>query len=73
MDAFRLRVRGQAHQVEVGNGLGEAEFIAVAEPVAVPALVPAFDEDAAKTVPGGEVDILLRVGSRRAMCRALGP
>src|SRR3546814_5632476 len=45
----------------------------MAEPIAVPALVPALDEHAAEAVVRREVDILLRPPGRRAMLGAFGP
>ena len=54
-----------------GYGLGEAEILAVREPVAIPALVPAFDQHAAKAVWRREVDVALAF--RRWSRRASGP
>src|SRR3546814_18174100 len=45
----------------------------MAEPIAVPALVPTLDEHAAEAVLRREVDILLRPLGRRAMLGAFGP
>ena len=51
----------------------EAEVAPVREPVAVPAAVPALDQDAAEAVGGGEVDVALRVRGGRAVLRARAP
>ena len=59
LDAFRGGIFAEALDIVIGIGLGEAEDVAIVEPFAVPALVPAFDEDAGEAVLGGEVDIAL--------------
>ncbi len=71
--AALLRVGRDRLEVEVGRRLGEAEVAPVREPVAVPAAVPALDQDAAKSVGGGEVDVALRVRRGRAMPRSRAP
>src|SRR3546814_18031152 len=45
----------------------------MAEPIAVPALVPPLDENAAEAVLRREVDILFGPRGRRAVVRPLGP
>ena len=55
------------HDIEIGIGGGEIELAAVAEPGAVPAQVPAFDQDPAKAVFGGEIDVPLGVFRGRAV------
>jgi hypothetical protein len=67
--ALALRIRRECFQSEIRIRLREAEGLAVREPVAIPAGVPAFDEHAAKAVPGGEVDVAARVGGRGAVLR----
>src|SRR3546814_12391058 len=71
--ALFARIVGDRLQVEIGGRLGKAEFVAMAEPVAVPALVPALDEHAAEPVLRGEFDILPGALGRRALVRPLGP
>ena len=71
--ASLARVRGEQRQVEVGIRLGEAEVLAVRDPVAVPALVPAFDQHAAEAVLRGEVDVALHVGVVGAVLLAAAP
>ena len=72
-DALLSRIGGQARQVEIRRWLGEAEIVAMAEPFAVPALVPAFDQYAAEAMLRREVDILLRPLGRRPMFGAFRP
>ena len=70
---LRARIRGHVFEVEIGIILREAEFAAIVEPVAVPADVPAFDQDAAKAVLGGKIDILLRALGRGTVTLAGAP
>src|SRR3546814_9407762 len=71
--ALFARIVGDRLQVEIGGRLGEAEVVAMAEPIAVPALVPPLDEHAAEAVLRREVDILFGPRGRRAVVRPLGP
>src|SRR3546814_10453762 len=71
--ALLSRVIGDRLQVEIGIGFGETELVAMAEPIAVPALVPTLDEHAAETVPCREVAKLLRPHGRRAILGPPGP
>ncbi len=71
--ALLLRVRRERHDIEVRIRLGEAELVALGEPVAIPALVPAFDQHAAETMFRREVDVALRFGRGRAVFRAGAP
>src|SRR3546814_4509234 len=73
LDALLAPVIGDRLQVEIGRRLCETELVAMAEPIAVPALVPTLDEHAAEAVLRREVDILLRPLGRRAMLGAFGP
>ena len=57
LDALRAGIGGDPFEVEVRVGFGEAVVRAIAEPVAVPTCVPAFDQHAAETVGGGEIDM----------------
>src|SRR3546814_9467608 len=70
LDALLAPVIGDRLQVEIGRRLCETELVAMAEPIAVPALVPTLDEHAAEAVLRREVDILLRPLGRRAMLGA---
>ena len=72
-DALALGVRGDARKVEIGIGLGEAEVVAIGEPVPVPADIPAFDQHSGYFVIGGEIDQLERIGGGRAMLGARRP
>src|SRR3546814_3636821 len=73
LDALLAPVIRDLLLVEVGRRLCETELVAMAEPIAVPALVPTLDEHAAEAVLRREVDILLRPLGRRAMLGAFGP
>ena len=55
---LRLGVGREFLDVEIGVGLGEAELLAIAEPVTIPAHVPAFHQYAVQTIFGREVDVL---------------
>ena len=65
--AFLPRVRGDGFEVEVGIGFGEAEAVAV-EP-GLPALVPAFDQQAADSNRRSEINVTPRVVRRCAVGR----
>ena len=73
VDAFRLGVVGELGEIEIGIRFGEAELVAVLDPVAVPTLVPAFDQHAVEAVLGGEVDVALGVGGGGAVLVAGAP
>ena len=73
LHALGLAVGADALDVEIGVGLGEAELVAVGHPVAVPALVPAFDQHPAETVLRGEVDVLDGIGRCRAVPGTAAP
>ena len=67
--AFCRGISRQLFKVIVGVGLCEAEELAVEEPVAVPADIPAFDEHPFKAMLGSEIDISLGVlGCRAVRC-----
>ena len=71
--ALALRIIGHRREVEIRGRLGKAEFVAMAEPVSVPALVPAFDQNSAEPVFRGKIDIVLGPLGRGAVLRPLGP
>ena len=73
MHAFGQAIARDFLDIEIGIGFGKAEVRSIAEPVAVPTLVPAFDQDAAKAVLGGEIDIVLGMLRRRAVIGAAVP
>ncbi len=67
LDALLVGVAGQRREVVVGIGFRERERVAVLDPVAVPAHIPAFDQHAAQPVCGREIDIAFRVRRRGAV------
>ena len=73
LDAFRVRVGSQPWKVVVGVRLRERERVSVLNPVAVPAGIPAFHQNATKTVCRGEVDVSLGVLRGGAMLRPGAP
>src|SRR5438046_358470 len=68
--ALLVGVSCHLREVVVGIRLGERECIAVLYPVAVPADVPAFNQDSTQSVGSREVDVAFRVCRGRAV---LGP
>jgi D-aminopeptidase len=60
-------------EVEVRRRAGEVEVVAVAEPGAVPADVPALDQHAAEAMLRREVDVPLRIRRGRAVLRTGRP
>ena len=68
--ALLFGIGGEHLGVEVFGRLREIHVVAVAEPVPVPADVPAFDQHVRNFVGGGEIDVLLDVDVSRAV---LGP
>ena len=68
--AFAARISGNAREVEIRIGLGETEIVAPAEPIAVPADIPAFDQYALEAVTCRKVDHAPGIGSR---CTVLRP
>ena len=71
LDALRVGVRGQAGQVVVGIRLGERERVAIGDPVAVPAGVPALHQHAADPVRRRKIDVASSCS--RSWRRASGP
>src|SRR5690606_31137669 len=67
LDALLAGVSRDALDIEVRVGFGEAVAPAGAEPLAVPADVPALDEHSAEAVLGGEVDVAHGVFGGRAV------
>src|SRR3546814_1557911 len=61
VDALRRGVSGEPVGIEIGGRCREVEIVAVAQPVAVPARIPALDQPAADVVGGGEVDVFLHM------------
>src|SRR3546814_4297945 len=59
VDALRRGVSGEPVGIEIGGRCREVEIVAVAQPVAVPARIPALDKPAAAVVCGGVVDVFL--------------
>src|SRR3546814_507216 len=55
LDPLRLAVARDLRKVEIGIGAGEAELVAIGDPVAVPTLIPPLDEHAVESILGGEV------------------
>ena len=71
--AFLRGVGAQGLDVEIRRGPGEVEGITVADPVAIPARIPAFHQHPAETMGGREVDVALGVGGGGGMPGAGGP
>ena len=71
--ALAAGIGGDLGDVEIGIGFSKRELAAVGGPVAVPAFVPAFDENARIAVFSGKVDISLGVLGRCAMLGARRP
>ena len=59
-----------AFEVKIRIRLREAEILAIAEPVGVPANVPAFDENAGETVAGRKIDVAKGCFGGRSVARA---
>ena len=66
-------IAGHRIQIEVRGCFGIAEVLTMAEPVAIPALVPTFDQYAAEVMLGRIIDVLLRTLGGGAMARAFRP
>ena len=62
-----MGVARDLREIVIGIGSREREGVAVLNPVAVPADVPALDQHAAQSVGGGEVDVAFRVRGGRAV------
>jgi len=69
-DAPGPGVGGEPDQVVVRIRPAEIEVLAIAEPVAAPAQVPAFHQHAPEVMAGGKIDVAHRIGGGRAMGRA---
>jgi hypothetical protein len=72
-DAFGAGIVCNRLEIEIGHRLRKAELVAVGEPVAIPALVPAFDQHAAEMMFRGEVHVLLGARRGRAVAGAFRP
>ncbi|KAG1468123.1 hypothetical protein G6F57_012721 [Rhizopus arrhizus] len=59
--------------IEVRRGTGEVEVVTVANPVAIPAGIPAFHQHAAEAMRSSEVDHLLRFRGGGRVLRAARP
>ena len=71
--ALLARVPSDFSDVEIGIGGGEVVVAPIAEPIAVPAKVPTFDQHAAETMLGGEIDMAFGVCRRGAVFFARCP
>ena len=72
-DALGPGIGGKAVCIEILGRLREVHFIAIAEPVAVPADIPALDQHGGDAAGGGEIDIAADIGGGGAMFGAARP
>ena len=72
-DALGFRIGGKAVGVEILGRLREVHCIAVAEPVAVPADIPALDQHGGDAAGSGEIDVAADIGGGGAMFGAARP
>ena len=71
--ALFAAVVGDGFEIEIVIGLSEAEIFAIGEPVAVPAFIPAFDQQSGEAVCRRKVDHLPGIGVRRAVLGSGSP
>ena len=73
LDASGAGIASDAGEVAVGLGEGEVGGLAVLKPVALPATVPAFHEEAGEAETAASVDVFDGVLSASAVTWAGGP
>ena len=73
LHALLLRVGRQRPKSKSGYGSVKLNSSPSREPVAIPALVPAFDQHAAEAIGRGEVDVAARLGGGRAVLGSRAP
>ena len=73
LDAVLLAIGDDLREVEIRVGFGEAEVFAVVDPVAVPADVPAFDEEGGDAEFAAGIDVAFGIFGSGAVAVALAP